>query len=113
MAVLAGGIIPATEINNKVAFGLAAQFGWKIAAGTTAWNIATAAAAINVTISYGMTFSAAPVVVVTVRTGSNFEYLADFQGTPGVSSAGVRLFERAATSRTASGDLHWIAVGPA
>lgn len=92
-------------------FGTANQ-GMKMVWGKTAYSIVSANG-VAVTVTYGVTFSVIPFVLLTVKSDSNTGLIAFLNGAPTATAAGCFVQARdASTTLTQSGDLHWAAIGP-
>jgi hypothetical protein len=63
------------------------------------------------TVTFGVTFSAAPVVVGTVDVGSNADLVLNWTNPPGTTSVSYRVATRNGGSITVDYDIQWVAIG--
>jgi len=108
--VFTNAVLPASDLNTNMIQPGTAGSGTRIASGKTAYSLSAANAA-SFAVTFGFTFSAAPTMVATVRSGSNIDLIATIQGVTTTTGATVRVAEKSGTPVTLSGDIHWIAIG--
>jgi hypothetical protein len=105
-----GDPLPASDLNSFVLQPGTSGTGTRLVAGKTSYTM-TAINGINVTVSWGFTFSAAPSVTFSIVSGSNIDLVGTFAGTPSTTGCTIRVAERDGTAVTQSGSIHWHAVG--
>lgn len=82
----------------------------RVQSGTAGFTL-TAANATGGTVNFGVTFVAAPVVILTVQIGSNLDVLPNITSTPTTTAFNWRVFTNSGSATSASGTLHWVAIG--
>ena len=108
--VFTSAVLPAADLNTNMIQPGTAGSGTRLVSGKTAWSLSAVNAA-SFTVSFGFTFSAAPVVVAIARSGSNIDLVATISGVTTTTGCTIRLAEKSGTNVTLSGDIHWIAIG--
>lgn len=63
------------------------------------------------TLSFPDSFTAPPVVQITVHVGSNLDILVNLTSAPSTTDASWRAFQKSGASVTGAVNLHWVAVG--
>lgn len=107
-----GDPLPASDLNTYVVQPGTAGTGTRIVRGITTVNFSSAAS-VDITISYGFTFGAAPTMAGTVHVGSAFNVSVLWNTAPGLASVSAHLFQVAGTAISTTAFLHWIAIGSA
>jgi hypothetical protein len=106
----AGDVLTAADLNTNMIQPGTSSTGTRIVAGQTAYTI-SAVNGVQITISYGMTFSSLTALLLSVKSGSNIPLVAYHNGAPGNSSAAVRVETPGGGTTTVSGFIHWLAIG--
>lgn len=109
--VFTNAVLPASDLNSFMLQPGTSGTGTRVVSGKTAYTLV--GGAINaLSISYGFTFSAAPVVTGTVQSGSNVDIVLTWAGAPSTTGASARLCEKDGGASSQSGFVHWVAIGP-
>jgi hypothetical protein len=108
--VFTNAVLPASDLNTNMIQPGTAGSGTRIVAGKTAYSM-SATNGINVTISFGFTFSAAPTLIATCQSGSNIDLVLTIVSATTTTGATVRIAEKDGTNVTQSGNIHWLAIG--
>ena len=107
-----GDPLPASDLNTNMVQPATGTVGTRIMRGITAVTFSTQAS-VDITITYGFTFSAAPTVVGTVHVGSSFNLAVLWNTAPGTTSVSAHVFQVAGTNISGTANIHWIAIGAA
>lgn len=108
--VFTNAVLPASDLNTNMIQPGTAGSGTRIVAGKTAYSLSAVNSG-TVSVSFGFTFSAAPTMVATVRSGSSIDLIATIAGVTTTTGATIRIAEKSGSNVTIAGDVHWIAIG--
>lgn len=111
----AGQTIYETDTGRLAVWDTTGTPGWKLIGGPSIQSGVVPISLVNApgiagTVTFPAPFAAAPATVLTARIGSNLDLVANTQGV-NASQFSYRLAVRNGGNATASGDLHWVAVG--
>ena len=107
-----GDILTAADLNGFVAKSPSL---YKLVAGQTAYTISAGGNSTTVTCSYNFTFATLIAFIIGgIESNSSIDLVGTLNGSPGLSSASVRIAEKDGTAiagGVSGRNVHWIAIG--
>jgi hypothetical protein len=103
-----GEVLTATLLNSNV-LQILSGTKTRIVTGTTAWSLSTQSAK-DIAVSWGVTLSGTPIVLLAIESGSNVVVACSMNGGPSTTGVTVRIETNGGGNVTQSGLIHWAAI---